>query len=496
MVRRSSSLMLRDERPPLVAGVAAGVVAVALTTLLIFPLRTVVPAVSTGVVYLLAVLLVSTWFGLWVGLGTAIASALAFNWFHIPPTGRFSIAEAENWVALIVFLVAAVIVSTLSEIARTRATEAEQRRREADLSAELARLLLGDPDVGAALAPAAARLAHALDLPSAAIELAVDAAGPTGPGADGAGKAVPPGAVRLPLHAGERCIATLRLDAIPPDAVLARLRERVLPSLEALLAAALDREALQREVVETQALRRSDDIKTALLRAVSHDLRSPLTAIAAAGEALASTRLTLVEREELAAAVVGEASRLSRLVDKLLDLSRLQGGAAAPRPDWCSVDEVLRAAVDETPHLAGFNVAIDSDMPLIRADAAQLERAFANLLENAARYGGDHPIAVRARAVGPRVLVRIVDRGPGIAGPERERIFEPFYRGVGGTGAGGDAHTGSGLGLAVVRGFVEANGGRVWVESLPGQGATFVVALPLPVEAEQDAPARHEAGAR
>jgi K+-sensing histidine kinase KdpD len=386
-MRRSSSLLLRDARPPVAVGVAVAAVAVALTTLAIYPLRTVMPAVSTGVVYLLAVLLVSTWFGVWAGLATAVGSTLAFNWFHLPPTGRLTISDPENVVALCVFLVAAVVVSTLSELARARASEAEQRSREAD----------------------------------------------------------------------ER---------------LAAYRE-----------AQAERDALQREVVETQALRRSDDLKTALLRAVSHDLRSPLTAIGAAGEALASSHLTPTEREELAAAVVGEASRMSRLVDKLLDLSRLQGGAAEPRAEWCSVEEVLRVAIDETPHAAGWSVGIDPELPLIRADAAQLERAFANLLENAARHGGDHPVAVRARAVGQRLLVRVVDRGPGIPEPERERIFEPFHRGA------DDAHTGSGLGLAVVRGFVEANGGRVWAESLPGQGATFVVELPLEPVAAESAPA-------
>jgi two-component system sensor histidine kinase KdpD len=475
MRRSSSSLLLRDARPPAVVGVAVAVLAVALTTLAIYPLRTVMPAVSTGVVYLLAVLLVSTWCGLWVGLATAVGSALAFNWFHLPPTGRLTISNPENVVALSVFLVAAVIVSTLAELARARAREAEQRRREADLAAELARLLLGGPDVQAALGPAAERLAAALELPSAAIEPAA------GDEAEDAG------ALCIPLHADGRRIATLRLAAPPTDAALARLRERVLPSLEALLGAALARDALQREVVETQALRRSDDLKTALLRAVSHDLRSPLTAIAAAGEALASARLSADEREQLAAAVAGEAARMSRLVDKLLDLSRLQGGAAEPHAEWCSVEEVLRSAIDETPHAAGWSVAIDAELPLIRADAAQLERAFANLLENAARYGGEHPVAVRARAVGPRLLVRIVDRGPGIGAGERERIFEPFQRGAEGAR---DGHPGSGLGLAVVRGFVEANGGRVWAESLPGQGATFVVELPLPVTAPVVEPTR------
>ncbi|MDO8213871.1 ATP-binding protein [Conexibacter sp. CPCC 206217] len=490
MFRPSSWLLLRDTRPPLAAGVAAGATAVAATTALIFPLREIVPAVSTGVVYLLAVLLVATWFGLWVGLGTAVASALAFNWFHIPPTGRFTISDPQNWVALIVFLVAAAIAATLAEVARARTQEAILRRREADLAAELATLLLGGSDVRAALPPAAQRLAHALDLaPGVTIELGEKPpvlAPAAGPSTDTFGTAAVAKAPLLdldvPLHQRARRIGTLRLAVAPPPDAQQRLRERVVPALEAILGVALQREALQRDLVENQALRRSDDIKTALLRAVSHDLRSPLTAIATAGEALQSSTLTEADREELAAAVTGEAQRLSRLVDKLLDLSRLQGGAADPRPEWCSIDEVLRVAIDETPHAAGFNIAIDRELPLVRADAAQLERAFANLLENAARHGGEHPVAVRARVVGHRMLIRIVDRGPGIPGAELERIFEPFYRGVGGTGPRVDGHIGSGLGLAVVRGFVEANGGRVWAESLPGQGTTFVVELPLETE--------------
>jgi two-component system sensor histidine kinase KdpD len=473
VLRPSSSLLLRDARPPLVAGIVAGAAAVAVTTLLIFPLREIVPAVSTGVIYLLAVLLVATWFGLRVGLATAVASALAFNWFHIPPTGRFTIDDPQNWVALVVFLVAAAIASTLAEIARTRTREAVLRRREADLAADLARLLLGGSEVRAGLPAAAERLAGALDLaPGITIELGDADSGPdsgpaSGPEADD---------LLVPLHQGERRIGSLRLREKPAADAQERLRERVVPSLTAILGVALEREALQQDIVETQALRRSDDIKTALLRAVSHDLRSPLTAIATAGEALSSATLTDAEREELAAAVSGEAQRLSRLVDKLLDLSRLQGGAADPRLEWSSIEEVLRVAIDETPHAAGFNIGIDRDLPLVRADAAQLERAFANLLENATRYSGDHPVAVRARVVAHRMLIRIVDRGPGIPGRELERVFEPFYRA---SDAHGDRHIGSGLGLAVVRGFVEANGGRVWAESLPGQGTTFVVELPL-----------------
>ena len=154
-------------RPLVGAIVAAG--SIALTTLLLYPLREIAPAVSLGVVYLLAVLLVSTLYGLELWLATGFAAAAAFNFFHIPPTGQFSIADAENWVALVVFLVAAAVVSTLSGQARARAQEAEDRRREADLAAELARLLLGTPEPRGVLAPAAKRIADALriDGPSA-----------------------------------------------------------------------------------------------------------------------------------------------------------------------------------------------------------------------------------------------------------------------------------------------------------------------------------------
>jgi two-component system sensor histidine kinase KdpD len=427
--------------------VAAG--SVALTTALLFPLEDIAPAVSLGVLYLLPVLFVSIVWGLWLGLATSLAAALAFNFFHIPPTGRFTIAEAENWVALAVFVVVAAVASTLSELAGARARDAERRRREADLAAELARLLLGTPEPRAALPVAAKRIAEALEVDSAAVVLEhVEG--------DERRAAIPLGA-----H------GTLVVPAAAADVA----RERVAPALEALLAAALERERLTREVVETSALRRSDEIKTAVLRSVSHDLRSPLTAIVAASDALSSPALQESDRAELVDSIVHESARLTRLVDQLIDLSRLQAGAAEPRADWTSVDEVIRAAVEDAGVPAQVKLAIAPDLPLVRADATQLRRAFANLIENALRYSGGQPVSVRARASGGRILIRVVDQGPGIPAVEQERIFMPFY---------GD---GSGLGLAIVRGFVEANGGHVHVESLPGQGTSFVVELPLPAAA-------------
>jgi two-component system sensor histidine kinase KdpD len=435
------------------AGILVAAGSLALTTVLLYPLEEIAPAVSLGVLYLLAVLLVSTLWGLWLGLATSVAAAAAFNFFHIPPTGRFTVAEAENWVALVVFLAAAAVASTLSELARTRANEAIRRRREADLASELARLLLGTPEPRTALPSAAKRIAEALEVDSAAVVLGR---------LEGDER-------RTAVPLGEH--GTL----LVPRAAADVARDRIAPALEALLAAAIEREALTREVVETNALRRSDEIKTAVLRTVSHDLRSPLTAIVAAADALASPALEAGERTELADAIAHESRRLSRLVDQLLDLSRLQAGEAEPREDWISLDEVIRAAVEDTGAAPeSVRLAIAPDLPLIRADATQLRRAFANLIENALNYGAGLPVSVRARVSGQRILIRVVDQGPGIALAEQERIFTPFYRGSHHAGSG------SGLGLAIVRGFVEANGGRVRIESLPQQGASFVVELPLP----------------
>jgi K+-sensing histidine kinase KdpD len=395
---RAATRLWTGDRPPIALGVVVAVAAVAGTTALLYPLAHVAPVVSLGVVYLVAVLLVSTFWGAWLGVPTALASVAAFNWFHIPPTGRLSIRDGGDWVALVVLLIAALLVSALSEAARARAREARQRSEEADRAAATAQKLL---------------------------------------------------------------------------------RERA---------------ELVDEAVEAAALRRSDVLKTALLRAVSHDLRSPLTAILTAAGALGSSGVSDSERAELIDGIRAEAARLSRLIDDLLDLSRLEARAAEPRREWCSLAEVLESALDDTVAPAGaFHTVIDPDLPEVRADAAQLRRAFANLLENSLRYSGGHPVSVRARAVGRSVVVRVVDRGPGIPAAQRERVFDPFQR------APSDpaGHRGSGLGLAITRGFVEVNGGRVWVESAPGHGSAFVVELPLDATAPAPpAPAAAGAAAR
>lgn len=464
MVSRIRPDLLRGARPRRALGFAVAVGAVAAATAAIYPLKAAAPTVSLSVVYLPAVLLISAYWGLVLGLLTSLLSAAAFNFFHLPPVGRLSLADSRNWVALGAFVTVAAVVSAMAELARNRALEAEHRRGEADLAAALARELLAGSDTRTALGATARRVAEALAIPSAAIELGAS---------DGDERRI---ALALGGADGAQ-IATLMVPRGLAADVAQRLRVQVVPALGALVAIALRRDALQSEAVETAALRRSDDVKTALLRAVSHDLRTPLTAIVAGGHALGASSLSDEERSELSAAVVSEGTRLSALVDKLLDLSKLQAGSAEPRRDWISIEDILLAARDGlTDRSADISLSIDQDVPAVRADGAQLERAFANVLENARRYSNGLPVSVHVRRMGEGLVVRIVDQGPGVPAAERERIFEPFYRSH---DPGQRPWTGSGLGLAIARGFVEANGGAISVESLPGQGTSFVISLPV-----------------
>ncbi len=463
MPEARTSSRLVGTKPSGWVGAAVSVVSVAAATAAIYPLKHLAPTVSLSVVYLPAVLLVSAYWGLVLGLATSLLSAAAFNFFHLPPTGRFTISDSRNWVALGAFVIVAVVVSTVAELARTRALEAERRRAQADLAAALARDLLAESKTTDGLAAAARHVADALAIPSASIVLGAA-------GGDERRRAI------ALSDADRNQIATLIVPAGLTGETAERLQTQVVPALEAIVAIALRRDAVQAAAVETEALRRSDDVKTALLRAVSHDLRTPLTAIVAAGHALSAPSLTTDEQTELSQAVVAEGERLSALVENLLDLSQLQAGRAEPRRDWVSLEDVVFAASESVRAAGGeIRVTIEPQLPEVRADAAQLERAFANLLENAERYSRGHPVSVSARSTETRVLVRIVDQGPGIDPAERERIFEPFYRGA----RGRDHWVGSGLGLAIARGFVEANGGTISVESLPGQGTTFAVSLPL-----------------
>ena len=441
------------------AGVVASVVAVAAVTGAIELLQIAVPVLSLGALYIFAVLPIAVLWGTRFGIGVAIASMLAFNWFFLPPVHTFTLADSRNWFALAVFVVTAVVVSELAARSRRRATESE-------LLAGIATSLLARGDVRGELERIASEVAHVLQVDRARIEL--------GQGTPGDGTA-------YPLVAGARRVGVIHLDDPRPRGMAAR--RRLIPALASLLGVAIDRERLTREALEAEALRRTDAMKTALLRAVSHDLRSPLMAILTAASALARDDFELDpdDRRELLATISAEAARLDGLVANLLDLSRLQAGAARPEAEVCAVEDLVGHALREVGDAESrIDVSLPDRSPPVRADFHQIERVLVNLMENAIKYSPENErIAVHVSNTSGEVIVRVIDHGRGIPASELQTIFEPFQRGSSTSGVGG-----AGLGLAIARGFAEANGGRVWAESRVGQGATFVLALPIAAAVE------------
>jgi two-component system, OmpR family, sensor histidine kinase KdpD len=446
----------------------AGLAALAISTAAIYALRPVAPDVALGVVYVPALLAVAVLFGMPHALAASVASMLAFNFLFLPPVHSFTLRDSENWVALGVYLAVAVVVGELAARTRRRTDEAVQRRREAELLADVSATLLEPGAVQAKLRRVEENLRAVLDVPRVHLEV-------------GSLRAPTETEEMLPLEAAGRNVgrAFFERGAAPRPNVAAR----VLPAVASLLAFAADREQLTHRAVEAETLRRSDLVKTAVLRSVSHDLRSPLTAIRAAGEGLERgvDDLPDEDRLELLATIRDAARRLDRLVANLLDLSRLEADAAKPRPELWPLDELVGRALEQLGSDADrVRVAWDGEPPLVRVDARQVERVLVNLIENALKFSPPGaPVEVRSERGGPEALVRVTDRGPGLSPRDLGRVFEPFERGAVGAGV-----SGSGLGLAIAKGFAQANQGRVWAESEPGSGASFVLALPaveLPV---------------
>ncbi len=447
------------------AAPVAGAAAVAAVTGVVYALEPHAPVLSLGVLYVFAVLPVAVWFGTGWAVVVSVASMLAFNWFFLPPKHTLALRDSGSWISLAVYLVTAFVVSAFAARARRQARDAEERSREATLLAEVSGVLLESEFVQPTVRDVAALAATALGTESAWIEL--DSRRRADPGREG-----------FDLDAGGRHVGRIFLPAgsAPRAAVL----ERVLPALASLLAVARERERMRARAVEAETLRRSDAVKTALLRAVSHDLRSPLTAIIAAVEGL---RLDLARDERLAlhAAIATEARRLDRLVGNLLDLSRLEAGVAQPRAEIWTVDGLLARALEALDAGADrVHVAIDGEPRPVRVDGAHAERILVNVLENALAYSPpDTPVEVFADEEGDEVVTHVRDHGRGIPPGELRRIFEPFERG------GLDDGGGTGLGLAIAIGFAQANGGRLSARPADGGGTEFALVLPAvaaPVE--------------
>jgi two-component system sensor histidine kinase KdpD len=446
----------------LLFGFVASVAAVAAVTGFVYLFRSSVPVLSLGVLYIFAVLPIAVVWGHGFSIPVALASMLAFNFFFLPPVHTFTLIDSRDWFALTVYLATAIVVSDLASRARRRAGEAEQREREESLLADVSAAVLYGEEAAAQLGRISGMVAGVLRVKVVGLELGP----PREAGSSGR---------TLELRTGERTVGTLYVeDDAEIDPAVGR---RFLPALASLLAVALDREQLQREALAAERLRSSDSVKTAILRAVSHDLRSPLTAIRVAAESLASASVSLSEDDKARQldTVRHESARLDRLVANLLDLSRLEAGTAVSQRGLVAVDELVSQALSDLECEERVRVELPPEPPVVDVDTVQVERVLVNLLENALRLSpAEADVVIRVVSAGDEVVLRVIDEGPGIPAAELDRIFEPFQQ-----IASGDGRRGTGLGLAIARGFAEANAGRVWAESRPGEGALLAVAFPL-----------------
>jgi two-component system sensor histidine kinase KdpD len=476
------SSVAHPSRDRALRAVAVVVVGVGATTGVVAALDPVAPAVSLGVLYVVPVLLAAATAGLLAGLAAAVVAGVLFDVCFLQPTGTLTIADGEHWAALAVLLVVAVAVARITGAAREAADRAGAARRDADLLAELSRVVLGAPPGEDVRVPVTRRLTEHLGRP---VRLA------------GEGERRGEADDELVLDGPGGRVGRLLVTGALPGGTRLALQERIAPALAALLEAARERERFARAAIEAAAVRRSDELKTTLLRSVGHDLRTPLTQVTASAAALREEGLDEADRRELADGIVAGGERLAAMIDKLLDLSRIEAGTTAPRPALLPLDDVVRDALDDVSRArdpqdgaavaARIRLEVQDPVPTVRVDAAQLTRALVNLVENALLHGrgegpGGDALLVRVVTRRGHGVVRVIDRGPGIGAADQERLFAPFERGDAARGPG------SGLGLAIARGFVEAAGGTLRVESYAGQGAAFVVELPLAEGATGAAP--------
>jgi two-component system sensor histidine kinase KdpD len=403
------------------------------------------------------------------GLLAAAAGFGLANWFFTPPYRTLTIAEPEHVLALVLSLVVAAAVGTFVSVAARRSADAAQARAEAvALARAAASTVAPDPlaalvdlvrlEIGAAAASVLARRGDGWSVEASAGVPAPVA--PIGPGEPG---------VTIPVG-DEAVLVVASADLTPTDVGL-------LTALGSQLTSALVARRLTREAAEAGALAAANDLRGAILNAASHDLRSPLAGIKAAVSSLLATDVTWdpASQREFLGTIDEETDRLTGVLTNLLDLSRLEAGAVRPMAVPVGADELVAAALASLGLHADGRVQVDvaETLPHLLVDPGLVERVLANLLQNAIRHAGAGPVRVQGSAVGDRLVLRVVDRGPGVDQGERDRVFRAFEQ------AGQEGGPGLGLGLAVSRGFVDAHGGRLSIEDTPGGGCTMVVELPL-----------------
>jgi two-component system sensor histidine kinase KdpD len=445
-------------------------------------------------IYLVAVVAVAVVGGFWPAVVAAVGACLLLNWFFTAPLHTFTIAEPRNLLALVLFVTVAVAVSSVVHLAARRESDAARSAKETESLLGLAQTVLGGADTPGDVLDhlTASHGGHAELLErvgarwikvasSGEPDPTVSAQSSPGGATPRTPRGVPGGSASrgTPPDSRASVPGTLRFE-VRPDLALevsgqaASATTSLLAGYTAQAVAALDRARLRTQAAQAEALAEGDRMRTALLRAVSHDLRTPLASIKASVSSLRQTDVhwSAEDETELLANIEQNADRLDALVGNLLDMSRLQAGSLEPFLRATAVDEVAPVALRGLDDADLLVIVVPDDLPLVRADPGLLERVLANLFSNALRHSpADLRPMLRAKEDGDRVVLDVVDHGSGVPAGLKERIFEPFAR--------LDARSpGVGLGLAVAKGFAEAMGGTIVAVDTPGGGLTVRVTLP------------------
>lgn len=420
---------------------------------------------SDLMLFLALTVLVAIVGGLWPAIVSAVVGFVLLNWFFTQPTGRLTVADPENVLALTVFVLVAAAVASVVDLAARRASEAFRARAEASALAAISRSVLAGEDTAAALV---ARLRETFTLTAVALLERRDD-GWRVLASDGTDPATTPEEASTVLTVDDTRALALSGRILPAS------DRRVLEAFASQVGILLTQERLRGQAAQALALEQADATRTALLAAVSHDLRTPLATIRASVDGLTSADLHLsaADRASLVETLADSTGRLERLIDNLLDLSRLQTGSVRPVLRATSLDEVVPLAIEGYAPSA-VRMEVPEDLPLVRTDAGLLERVVANLVSNAVRHSPPGaPVTVSAAKVADSVVVQVVDAGPGVDDELKERLFAPFQR------LGDSSGAGLGLGLAVADGLASAVGAELRAEDTPGTGLTMVVTLPV-----------------
>ncbi|WUR84814.1 sensor histidine kinase KdpD [Streptomyces phaeochromogenes] len=454
-------------RSRVIWGWLVGVGGPALLTLLLTSVTPSVGLANDMLLFLTLTVAAALLGGLYPALASAVVGSLLLNWFFTPPVHTLTIADPKNIVAIAIFVGVAVSVASVVDLAARRTHQAARLRAESEILSVLAgSVLRGETSLEALLE----RVRETFGMESVALlERDSDVDPWTCAGSVGPRPCQSPENADVDMPVGDHMALALSGRVLPAE------DRRVLAAFAAQAAVVLDRQRLQSQADQSRALAEGNRIRTALLAAVSHDLRTPLAGIKAAVSSLRSEDVAWSEEDqaELLEGIEEGADRLDNLVGNLLDMSRLQTGTVTPLIREIDLDEVVPMALGGVPE-DSVELDIPETLPMVAVDPGLLERSVANLVENAVKYSpAEERVLVSASAMADRVEVRVVDRGPGVPDAGKDRIFEPFQR-------YGDAPRGAGvgLGLAVARGFAEAMRGTLTAEDTPGGGLTMVLTLP------------------